>query len=156
MGISPMKAWRIPEVQLSVWGGLLNAGWEFGHSSLYTDHVRGLSYVVWSRLHCTGGDVMILVITFWVVSLLARSRTWATAATLWPKVLFVIGGLTYTVFSEWFNTTIRETWTYTESMPQVFGFGLSPLLQWVVVPPVVLCLMARASDRDCDSTPTEA
>lgn len=156
MGISPMKAWQIPEVQLGVWGGLLNAIWEFAHSSLYTDHVRGLSYVVWSRLHCTGGDLMILVVTFWVVSLMARSRAWATAERLWPKLLFVVGGLAYTVFSEWFNTTIRETWTYTESMPQVFGFGLSPLLQWAVVPPIVLCLMARASHRDRDPTPTEA
>mgnify|MGYP003628292918 CR=1 FL=1 len=151
-----MRAWRIPEVQFAVWGGLLNAIWEFAHSSLYTDHVRGLWYVVWTRLHCTGGDVMILVITFWVVSLLARSRRWATAERLWPKVLFVIGGFSYTLFSEWFNTAVRETWTYTESMPQLFGFGLSPLLQWTVVPPVVMWLMRRALCRQPTPKPTEA
>lgn len=150
-----MKACHVPEVQLGVWGGLLNAIWEFGHSSLYTDHGRGLWYVVWSRLHCSGGDVMILVITFWVVSLMARSRTWVTDDALWPRVLLVIGGLSYTVFSEWLNTTVRETWAYAESMPQVFGFGLSPLLQWIVVPPVVLYLMRRAADRPPTRIPTE-
>lgn len=142
-----MRLLRIPEVKLAVWGGLLNAFWEFGHSSLYTDHVRGLWYVVWTRLHCTGGDVMILVITFWIVSLLARSRMWVTDDALWPRVLLVIGGLGYTVFSEWLNTTVRETWAYTDAMPQLFGFGLTPLLQWIIIPPVVLCLMRRAS---CD------
>lgn len=151
-----MKLSQIPEVKLATWGGLLNAFWEFGHSSLYTDHVRGLWYVVWTRLHCTGGDVMILVITFWIVSLLTRSRTWVTDDRQWPRVFFVIGGFSYTVFSEWLNTTVRETWTYTDAMPTIFGFGLTPLLQWIVVPPVVMGLMHRALNEPMNPTTTEA
>lgn len=151
-----MRLLQIPEAKLAVWGGLLNVLWEFGHSSLYTDHVRGLWYVVWTRQHCTGGDVMILVITFCVVSLLARSRSWVTEGSNWPRVLFVVGGFSYTVFSEWLNTTVRETWAYTDAMPQILGFGLSPLLQWIVVPPVVMCLMRRASNESENPTTTVA
>ena len=148
-----MKSWRlIPEGQLAMWGGLLSGLWEFGHSSFYTDHVRGLWYVVWTRLHCTGGDVMILVITFWGVSLLTRSRTWVTDDRSWPRILFVIGGFSYTVFSEWVNTTVRETWTYTDAMPQILGFGLTPLLQWIVVPLVVMWLMRRALNEPKNPT----
>ena len=99
---------------------------------------------------------MILVITFWIVSLLARSRNWVTDDSQWPRVLFVIGGFSYTVFSEWWNTTARETWAYTDSMPQILGFGLSPLLQWIVVPPVVMWLMRRASNAQENPTPMEA
>lgn len=45
-------------------------------------------------------------------------------------------GLGYTVFSEWWNVDVRGAWAYAEAMPvlPVTGTGLSPLLQWVVVP----------------------
>lgn len=55
-------------------------------------------------------------------------------------------GVGYTVFSEWFNVTVRASWTYAPTMPRLplLGTGLSPLLQWVVVP---LVAFAWASPR---------
>jgi hypothetical protein len=61
----------------------------------------------------------------------------------WPLQRFgavaaatVLLALSYTVFSEWLNTEVRESWAYREAMPRlpVLGTGLSPLLQWIVVP----------------------
>jgi hypothetical protein len=48
----------------------------------------------------------------------------------------VVGGLGYTIYSEWLNTEIRGSWAYTRWMPQLplIGTGLSPLAQWIVVP----------------------
>ena len=45
-------------------------------------------------------------------------------------------GLGYTVFSEWLNVSVRQSWSYTEAMPLLppFGTGLAPFLQWLVVP----------------------
>ena len=42
----------------------------------------------------------------------------------------------YTIFSEWLNTSVRGSWTYSDLMPvvPVIGTGLAPLLQWCVVP----------------------
>jgi hypothetical protein len=55
-------------------------------------------------------------------------------------------GLGYTVFSEWLNTVVRDGWTYAAAMPTVriggLEVGLSPLAQWLVVPPLAL-LFAR-------------
>jgi hypothetical protein len=51
--------------------------------------------------------------------------------------LAVAFGVLYTVFSEWLNTEVRGSWAYAAAMPVVppFGTGLSPLAQWLVVPP---------------------
>ncbi|REJ65747.1 MAG: hypothetical protein DWQ31_17585 [Planctomycetota bacterium] len=133
----------IPEVQLAVWGGLLHGVWEFLHSSFYTDHVRGLWYVVWTRLHCTVGDVMILVASFWLTSLAFRTRRWIRDRNLIAMLIFWMIGLGYTIFSEWFNTTISKTWQYAPSMPVLFGIGLTPILQWLIIPPTVMLLMRR-------------
>ena len=56
--------------------------------------------------------------------------------------LTVALGMTYTLFSEWLNLAVLRNWAYAESMPTIsFGdarIGLTPLLQWLVVPPVAL------------------
>ena len=40
------------------------------------------------------------------------------------------------VFSEWLNVLARQTWAYSDLMPvvPVIDTGLSPLLQWIVIP----------------------
>lgn len=129
---------RSPEITLVTVGGGLNLIWEFAHSSLYTDGDRDAWYIVWTRIHCTVGDVMILLFTFYGVSAVYRSRYWWKSERVTPGVLFIMAGLSYTVWSEWYNINVAQTWEYTTSMPTVFGFGLSPLLQWVVGPLVVL------------------
>ena len=54
----------------------------------------------------------------------------------------VLLGLGYTVFSEWLNVRIRQSWSYTEAMPVLlpFGTGLAPFLQWLVVPGLALAI----------------
>src|SRR5713101_7282893 len=47
-------------------------------------------------------------------------------------------GVAYTVFSEWRNVTVHSEWTYSDWMPVLsllgLKIGLSPLLQWAIVP----------------------
>jgi hypothetical protein len=54
-------------------------------------------------------------------------------------------GLGYTVYSEWLNVNVRETWAYTAWMPRIppLGTGLSPLLQWIVVPGLAFFIVWR-------------
>lgn len=33
---------------------------------------------------------------------------------------------------------VQGSWSYTASMPLIFGIGLSRLLQWVILPPVMV------------------
>jgi hypothetical protein len=135
---------RLPELPVVVVGFGLNAVWESLQSPLYADHARELSYLLRSRLHCAGGDVLILLFAFGVTSLIFQSRQWLRDGRRGPTVLFVALGFAYTVWSEWFNTQVTVSWRYAEFMPRVFGIGMAPLAQWVVVP-VLLALILRNS-----------
>jgi hypothetical protein len=61
----------------------------------------------------------------------------------WPKrkyqvvaALTIAFGLGYTIFSEWLNIVVRQSWAYSDLMPviPVIDAGLSPLAQWIVIP----------------------
>ena len=139
-----LRARSVPEIKLIGWGFLLNGIWEFLQSPLYADHDRGTIYIFWSRLHCTAGDLLILLGAYWITSLMFRTRSWPTGKS-YPALLVFIGcGFIYTAWSEWFNTRIAGTWTYAPSMPMIFGVGASPLLQWLLIPVALVFLLKRS------------
>jgi hypothetical protein len=135
----------VPEARLAWWALLLNGAWEFLQSPLYADHGRGAGYLLWTRLHCALGDVLILLAAFWAASLVARSRWWWRQPASVAGRVFWVAGLAYTVWSEWFNTQVREAWEYAAAMPRVGEVGLAPLLQWILLPPLVLALLQRGA-----------
>lgn len=114
-----------------------NLLWEISHVPLYTLWVTGSwGEIAYAVLHCTVGDVMIGGICL----LLSLAVLGGNA---WPMLRFgVVAGATillallYTIFSEWLNTEVRESWTYRDAMPRlpILGTGLTPVLQWIVVP----------------------
>lgn len=125
------------------WGFALNLAWEFGQTPLYADSGRGLRYLLWTRIHCTVGDVLILLAAFWLTALLFRTRRWPMTKG-WPAAaIFFAAGLAYTIWSEWLNTTLRAAWEYLPQMPQIGGIGLAPLAQWLVLPPVLVMILRR-------------
>jgi len=85
---------------------------------------------------------MILLLGYWLVALLNRDRDWYLNTVLPNGFLFVMLSAVYTVYSE--RTNVRTgTWGYTALMPivPVVDIGAMPLLQWVLIPPVLLWLM---------------
>jgi hypothetical protein len=69
----------------------------------------------------------------------------------------VVLGMAYTALSEWLNGVLLGTWTYAPAMPllPLVEIGLSPLLQWVLVPVTALTLarrLARAGDAQPQTT----
>ena len=135
---------RLPELSVLVLGFGLNATWEFLQSPLYADHGRDLGYLLRTRLHCAGGDVLILLAAFGITSLVFRSRQWIRDGRSGATVLFVALGFAYTVWSEWFNTRVALSWQYAESMPRAFEIGLAPLAQWLVIPVLLAWILRKA------------
>jgi len=88
-------------------------------------------------VHCTGGDMLIAAATL-VAALLAFGQGWPAeqAASRNVAIATIVLGVAYAVFSEWLNVNVRGAWAYSSWMPQLppFGTGLSPLVQWFVVP----------------------
>ncbi len=118
--------------------------WEIAQFPLYTLwHEGNWSDILYMLIHCTLGDLLILLSVFWIMSLLNRSRFWVFSPSLIHIALFTVLGLGYTVFSEIINTGIKGTWEYTELMPivPVIEIGGMPFLQWLLIPPVLIWLM---------------
>ena len=132
-----------PEWTIVAWGFPISLAWEFAHTPLYADAGGGIGYLLWTRFHCALGDLLILLGAFWMTSLLVRTRFWWMRLS-WDRIVTFVGlGLAYTMWSEWFNTRVTGGWTYGDAMPVVLWMGLSPLLQWVVVPSIVLAVLRR-------------
>lgn len=130
---------------LARWAGfavLLHGLWEVAHLPLYTlwddpDSGRIVRYV----LHCLAGDVLIAVVAFLVAAMAFRDLDWPRRRP-WPAgALAVAVGLGFTVWSEWYNVTVLGAWVYAPAMPTVAGIGLTPLLQWLVVPVLMVFIV---------------
>lgn len=135
------------------WLAVLNLGWETVHVPLYTlwDEAEA-SYIAFAVVHCTLGDVMIGGASLGLAVIVTRAG--ALEGWRWRRTaaLTAAFGTAYTVFSEWMNVEIKRTWAYSELMPtlEVWGFetGLSPLLQWILLPPLALYLGRRTVGMD--------
>jgi len=137
---------RAPEFAVAVFGFLLNYPWEFLQVPFY----RGMDTAGhWEAVvFCSSaavGDAGIALTAFWVVSAWDRSRAWVLAPG-WGQVLgFTVTALAITVVLEWLNTDVLERWEYGAAMPTVppLGTGLLPLLQWVVLGPLIVWFTRR-------------
>ena len=119
-----------------------NLLWEIAHVPLYTLWLTGTGgEIAYAVLHCTLGDVMIAASTLGL-SLLLLGRGWPERRFGAVAALTILFALAYTVFSEWLNISVRGTWAYRDIMPTLppFETGLTPLLQWILVPAIAFRL----------------
>jgi hypothetical protein len=116
---------------------LANLVWEFAHMPLYTLWETGSpSEIAFAALHCTGGDILISLASVMLALILSGKASWPQVDSRRIIVVAVVLGLSYTLFSEWLNIEIRQSWAYRDIMPVVplVDAGLSPVLQWIIVP----------------------
>ena len=118
---------------------VLNLAWEIAHVRLYTiwETADGTT-VAWSLLHCTLGDAAIALSMYALAGVVLWRVDWPASRPWTGGVIVVIGALAFTAWSEWYNVYRTANWGYTASMPMIFGIGLSPLLQWLILPPVMV------------------
>ena len=125
-----------------LWSALafvLNLTWEIAHIRLYAIWAAadGMT-IAWSLLHCTVGDVLIALAMFALAALVLWHADWPASRPWTGGIIVVIGAIVFTAWSEWYNVYRAGNWGYTASMPMIFGIGLSPLLQWLILPPVMV------------------
>jgi len=132
--------------------------WETAHLPLYTLWQTGSAGAnIFAVVHCTLGDVLIALASLTIALILVGHCDWPARRFAKVAALTLVLGGGYTVFSEWLNVIVRRSWTYSSLMPIVslFGFaiGVSPLLQWVVVPILALYMARRTGTRRTISIP---
>ncbi len=105
----------------------LNGVWEFSHQGLYL--VDGGAVPTTRLLQSILGDGVIVVALF----LIARRR-YASVALL---------GLLIAITVEIHAVYFAHWWEYRSSMPLIWGLGLTPLLQMILLPSISIWLMDR-------------
>ena len=128
--------------RIVVWSALafaLNLAWEIAHAPLYTLWAQADGpQIAWSVFHCSLGDVLIALAVFAVAGMALRCADWPVSRPWAGGAIVVIGAMAFTAWSEWNNVYRTGAWNYAPEMPTVYGIGLSPLLQWLVIPPVIV------------------
>lgn len=136
----------IPELNVAIFSFLLNFVWEMWQIPFFAaassdPHWAGV--VACTR--ATFGDAAISLVAFWCVAALARSRSWILDSTLSQVGAFVAVGVVVTIILETLATGPLQRWSYTSLMPTlpVLGTGILPLLQWIILPPLMLWFVRR-------------
>ncbi len=125
-----------------------NLVWEVAQLPLYTIWRTGTAGEnAFAVVHCTVGDVVLASSILAVALLVAGNRDWPVR-NFWPvTILTVLLGTGFTIILEWLNVVVWKSWAYSSLMPVLpvlgFGVGLSPLLQWIVVPLLALWRAGR-------------
>lgn len=140
------SVWDTPELPVAYFSFALHFVWEFVQVPTYTGMAELPHWeAIKLCMSATFGDVGFALIAFWLASLAARRRDWILRPTRFPAAIFAAAGIVLTVGFEYYYTHISLRWTYSDLMPLVppLGTGLSPLLQWIVIPPIVIWLTRR-------------
>jgi hypothetical protein len=139
----PLRTWPHILARFLVLSALFHLIWEVVQLPLYTiwttEPFRKQAFAV---LHCTGGDILIAGLSVGSAWFVLGRHGWTETNLFRLWIATVLMGLAYTIFSEWLNVSVRGNWTYADKMPTLpfLGTGLSPLLQWLVVPTVAVWL----------------
>lgn len=136
----------VPELNILVFAFLLNFVWESLQVPFFVNmpavpHWQGIRTCAAATL----GDAAIALVSFWTVAIVAHSRAWILQPSSGQVVGFVAVGVLITLVGEWVFTEKIVRWTYADSMPTlpVLGTGLLPLLQWMILPPLLVWIVHR-------------
>ena len=127
----------------------LHLAWEIAQLPLFTISEEPWQKQAFAVFHCTLGDGMIAGLSLLLALAAVAAPTWPEQGLVKTWALMLILGVGYTIYSEWINVSVRGSWAYNSSMPRlpILGTGISPVLQWIVVPTLSLHLATRRSKR---------
>lgn len=119
---------------------VLHLVWEIAQLPFYTIWSEPIGQQAFAVVHCTIGDLMIAGLSLLTALALVGRSDWPSVGSRPVWLLLLVIGIGYTVYSEWMNVNVRGSWAYGPLMPTLpfLGTGLSPLLQWLVVPTLSL------------------
>ena len=137
---------EIPELNVAAFAFLLNFVWEFSQVPFFRAMATSPYWeAAQACIQATFGDAAIALVSFWAVALAARSRRWILGPSARQVLGFVAAGVAITVVFEWLATELLGRWNYAGSMPTVplLGTGVLPLLQWILLPPLIVWFVRR-------------
>lgn len=138
----------MPELNVAIFALLLNLPWEVLQARLFVGMADApYAEAILGCVQATLGDMIIMLLAYGAVAVGASSRRWVLAPSGRQLAWFIGIGVLITAVIERLATSGRwvESWSYSPAMPVLpgIGIGLVPLLQWVLLPPLVVWFVRR-------------
>lgn len=138
-----LRPWQ-PWAAVGGFALLLHFMWELLQAPFFEGMATAPHWSVVVRCaRASAGDVVIACLAYAAAARWAGRRCWLAEPGRTPFRIYMIVGLAVTVFLEWVNVYVWHTWAYADQMPVLLGIGLTPLLQWLLLPPLTLWLARR-------------
>jgi hypothetical protein len=133
-----------PWAALAGFAFLVHFVWEmwqapFYRTMLQASHASGVATCTIATL----GDAAITITAFAAAARRENTRQVLAHPPPGALAVYFATGLVITVALEWLNVGVLRRWSYAADMPTVLGIGMTPLLQWIVLPRLVLWLAGR-------------
>lgn len=129
---------HVPEARIFLFAFPLHFFWELLQSPAYTFNSAPMAGFWPCLLYCTSVDVLITLGIFWVIALAFKNRYWFGKPSA-PQIAFFLSlSVLSSVIAEYINVFVQQDWAYAPAMPLIFGIGLLPILQWLVIPAILL------------------
>lgn len=116
----------------------LHFAWEMTHAKWFAtmNELPFRTATAWC-LRAALSDVVIAAASYLAAAAAARNASWPRSPRALSVAIYFAVGLAITVAVErWALAAGR--WRYEAAMPTVGGIGVTPLLQWIVVPAITL------------------
>ena len=122
----------------------VNYLWELAQSPLYVGMDR-LSLVWWHCLLASLGDGFLVLLIYAAGSVALRSPYWFVSPDVKGYVLMLSAGLLIGIGVELMALHFTRQWAYTSRMPLLPAtkVGIVPVIQMLVLPPVIFRLVVR-------------
>jgi hypothetical protein len=147
MKAQPCRASPLPTLAgLFVVSVVLNYFWEIGQAFLFVG-MDSWETIWWHCLVASLGDGLMV----WAIHAAGwrffRRSDWFIAAQWKGYGVMLTSGLLLALAVEWLAVHVLQRWTYTSDMPVIPGvnIGIAPLLQMLLLPPVIFYIVARGS-----------
>lgn len=141
-------SWWIP-VAVFVVAVLVNYPWELAQSPLYVG-MGSLRQMWWHCFRASLGDGLLVLLIFATGWLVLQRWNWFVHPGAHGYLLMLVTGLVIGISVEGIAVYLARRWTYTSQMPLVPGLqvGVVPVLQMLVLPPLIFRAVMRLMLRD--------
>lgn len=84
--------------------------------------------------------------SYTAAAVVARDVVWPNKPRAIPLAIYLVTGIAITIAIERWAVEVGR-WKYAPEMPAIGGIGLSPLLQWIVVPIAIAAIVRLVVTR---------
>ncbi len=134
---------------------VINYPWELAQAPLYAGG-NDLSAMWWHCFVASLGDGVLVLLIFAIGWLAWRRHDWFERPGARGYVLMLVSGLMIAVVVEWIAVHVLQRWAYLYAMPRLPGLdiGVVPIVQMLVLPPLIFRIVAATVSRARGRFPT--